>query len=431
MPTVPDYASRYAEFATFQRSDDGILVIRFHTKGSQWVLRAETRDLFPRLFFELAQDRLTRVIILTGTGDVFCTELDQASLIDELTRVGPDMLDNWRFGGNNAVRQMLGIEAPIILALNGPLLQHAEIWITADIIYACPEALVQDFHMAGGQVPGGDAQVVWEALLGHARAKQFLWGAQQLDAVKLLELGIIAGVSPRSNLLEIAIERARALIGLNRHVLRYTKAALTERLRRQLALEQPYTQALVMLGAHSAIPEVLSKANSGDALSKSTKIQTKTLDVFEESTVIDEGNKSDAEQLVRSFYHAVASGDTSSIHAILADDWEELPPAYPGQPKGPEGYLPIMQGFNAAFPDGRFTVHDILQSGNRFTARTTMQGTHSGSFLGRDASGAAVAFDTIDIHEVVGNKIIRSWHIEDFAQLHAQIDAALTSKRNA
>lgn len=258
MSELETYRGGYAHFARMDRDAAGVLTITFHTNGGPWVLTAETRDLFPRMFFDLAQDRGNRVIVLTGSGDVFCSELSQESLIGELGRFGPDMLDNWRFGGNNAVRQMLGIEAPIILALNGDLFQHAEIWMAADVVVAAPDAHVQDFHLAGGQVPGGDAQVVWETLLGHARAKRFLLTAQKVTAATLYEWGVVSALAPRGEVLAQARAMAAEMLKVNHLVLRYAKAAVTEGLRRKLSNEQPYTQALVMLGAHSSIPELLA-----------------------------------------------------------------------------------------------------------------------------------------------------------------------------
>jgi enoyl-CoA hydratase/carnithine racemase len=257
MANLDDYASRYSAFATMTRQG-GVLTVSFHTAGGAWVLSGAARDLLPRLFFDIAQDRDNRVIILAGSGDAFCAELDAQGLASELGHFGPDTTDLWRFEGNNAARKLLEIEAPIILCLNGPLLQHAEIWMAADIVLAAPQAVVQDMHMPGGLPPGGDAQAVWESLLGHSRAKYFLLTGQRLSAAALHGLGVVHELVERPALLARAHELAERFCGLNRHVLRYAKAAVTERLRRHLALEQPYTQALVMLGATTAVPELLA-----------------------------------------------------------------------------------------------------------------------------------------------------------------------------
>lgn len=159
MRQLETYGSEYAHFARWTRKE-GVLTIQFHTDGGSWQLSGETHDLLPSLFIDIARDHHNRVVIVTGTGDEFCAILNQESLQKELGAWSADVADNWRFGGNHAVRNFTEIEAPIILCLNGALLQHAEMWMAADIVLAAPEASVQDFHIAGGQVPGGDAQVV-------------------------------------------------------------------------------------------------------------------------------------------------------------------------------------------------------------------------------------------------------------------------------
>jgi uncharacterized protein (TIGR02118 family) len=159
---------------------------------------------------------------------------------------------------------------------------------------------------------------------------------------------------------------------------------------------------------------------SGEDLPNFTNAEATTVNVVEERNVAF--TKSDDEQIVRSFYRAVETGNEQTLRAILAANWEELPTVYPGQVRGAEGYLPVVRGFNAAFPDGRFEVHELMQTENRFVVRTTFTGTHSAPFFGREATGATIAFNTIDIHEVIGRHITRSWHIEDIAGAVAQMD---------
>ena len=118
--------------------------------------------------------------------------------------------------------------------------------------------------------------------------------------------------------------------------------------------------------------------------------------------------------VVRNFYRAVETGDEAQLRIFLSPDWEEIPVVYPGQPKGPDGYLPIVKAFVNAFPDVTFQIHEILPSGDKYTVRTTLRGTHRGAFLGEAGSGRPIAVDTIDIHQIAGGHIVRSWHIEDW-----------------
>ncbi|MBD2460266.1 ester cyclase [Oscillatoria sp. FACHB-1407] len=126
--------------------------------------------------------------------------------------------------------------------------------------------------------------------------------------------------------------------------------------------------------------------------------------------------------LAISFYRAVESGSVDSLTTILAPDWEEIPLAYPGQPPGVNGYAPVVQTFKAAFPDGRFQIEDVIEAGTKVVIRTTVHGTHQGAFLGVEPTHKPISFATIDIHEIADNKIVRSWHIEDFFGLLQQIN---------
>lgn len=121
--------------------------------------------------------------------------------------------------------------------------------------------------------------------------------------------------------------------------------------------------------------------------------------------------------VIQSFYRAVETGDRKLLEATLAPDWEMIPTVYPGQPRGPEGYWPVVQAFHQAFPDAYFEIHEVLEAAPKFTVRTTLHGTHKGEFLGIAATGKRMQFDTIDIHQIDQERITRSWHIEDFYSL--------------
>jgi predicted ester cyclase len=119
----------------------------------------------------------------------------------------------------------------------------------------------------------------------------------------------------------------------------------------------------------------------------------------------------------------MTSTNEARLSVLLHPDWEMIPTAYPGQIRGPTGYMPLMKGFNAAFPDGHFEIHEVIAAHPKYTVRTTARGTHKAAFLGKEATGKSIAFNTIDVHEVEGDTIRRSWHIEDFASFFSQVEA--------
>jgi hypothetical protein len=51
----------------------------------------------------------------------------------------------------------------------------------------------------------------------------------------------------------------------------------------------------------------------------------------------------------------------------------------------------------------------------KHTGGNVAHGTRKGAFLGRQAIGETVSFDTIDVAELADGRLVQPWHIEDFA----------------
>ena len=130
----------------------------------------------------------------------------------------------------------------------------------------------------------------------------------------------------------------------------------------------------------------------------------------------------DITDIVRAFYEPFRTGDTTVYGEILADDWIDIPLA-PGQQQGPAGMPAQIAAFRHAMPDYHVTHEDILAAGDRVTVRNTVSGTHQGAFMGYKPTGRRIEIRTIDIHQVRDNRIIATWHLEDFAGLMAQLTA--------
>lgn len=67
-----------------------------------------------------------------------------------------------------------------------------------------------------------------------------------------------------------------------------------------------------------------------------------------------------------------------------------------------------------AFPDFDIRIEDIIQEGNKVVVRSTITGTQRGAFAGFPATGRPMAIQAVDIHEISGGRIIRTWHTEDW-----------------
>ncbi|GAB7538743.1 ester cyclase [Burkholderia sp. 3C] len=123
---------------------------------------------------------------------------------------------------------------------------------------------------------------------------------------------------------------------------------------------------------------------------------------------------------VETLYRAFSDKNPDLVDAVLAPDWDDIPLA-PGQGAGPEGIKPIIRSFGAAFPDVKIVIHDMIQVPGRIGVRAEITGTHQGELFGIPASGKHVSFRLHEFHELDGQRVTTTWHMEDWFGLFLQL----------
>ena len=97
---------------------------------------------------------------------------------------------------------------------------------------------------------GDGVHIVWPLLLGPNRGRYFLLTGQELSAEEALRLNVVGKVLPTDQLLPRARELARQLADKPITTVRYTRVALTQRLKRHLLDDLGYG---LMLESRAAI----------------------------------------------------------------------------------------------------------------------------------------------------------------------------------
>lgn len=216
--------------------DGAVLVLRLHTAEGPLKWGAAVGSVHAqlgRVFEQVAREPDVRAVLLTGTGASFCAEMAmeelpdpaEAALWQRITQEGTDLIERF-----------LDIPVPVVAAINGPALIHAELPMLADIVLGADTMTLADqAHFVHGIVPGDGAHVVWPALLGPNRGRAFLLTGEAIDAQEALRLGLVAEVLAQRDLWVRALAVTQHLASRPSAVARGTRALFTAPWKRRMA----------------------------------------------------------------------------------------------------------------------------------------------------------------------------------------------------
>jgi enoyl-CoA hydratase/carnithine racemase len=232
--------------AKLTRSRDGVLEVVLHTNGGTLIFNGYTHEEYVELFHQIGQDVDNRVAILTGAGDAFIDNLDPDGF-DFFTPRGYDKIYR---EGKKVLANLLEIPVPMIAALNGPTTVHSEYVLLCDIVIATPNTVFQDKpHFAFGIVPGDGIHSLWPEVIGSIRGRTFVLTQQIIAAEEAKSMGVISEIVARERLLDRAREIAGRIAKLPPLTARYTRIALTQKLRRLVDETVGYGLALEGISA--------------------------------------------------------------------------------------------------------------------------------------------------------------------------------------
>jgi len=214
------------------------------TKGATRLIRyanpprhymtAEGAGLMLAAVQEAVADPAIRVLVLTGTDDVFVRHYDVAEIVavGEAVRAGQLKPEDFERGGfADMIQAVFNSPKPVIAAINGVCMGGG-----FELALAC------DLRIAGNQVPliglpetrvgifpGGGGTQRLPRMIGEARALEFILRGQTVNATGALELGLVNAVAADAvgEALTLAEElSARDAEGLA-HAKRLVRGALT------------------------------------------------------------------------------------------------------------------------------------------------------------------------------------------------------------
>ena len=249
------------------RDAQGVLVVEFHTDGMPFVMSAQAHTEFVDAFYRIAQDRANQIVIMTGAGGDFITDVDWSSFGDV---ADPGVWSQVHDEGVQALENIANIRVPVIAAIEGRAHVHSDYALLASVIVAAEGATFQDVaHFSAGVAPGDGIFTTWSYRAGAGRAEAFLLNPQPLAARTTYEWGVVAEVVPNGKALSRARELAELYLKAPEVTRRNTRVHFIQPLKERIVREVGY--GLSLEGASSA-DLVKSKQSKSEPVARKGKV---------------------------------------------------------------------------------------------------------------------------------------------------------------
>ena len=126
--------------------------------------------------------------------------------------------------------------------------------------------------------------------------------------------------------------------------------------------------------------------------------------------------------LARRFLEAFANAELHTLDELLAPEFINHNPL-PGQDPGREGYMRTVAEKHDAFSDIRHTIEYQTTDGDMVVTRHTTRTIHDrGASVGMRPTGREWNFTHIDIHRIVGGKIVEAWSAKSASPFLEMLD---------
>ena len=231
--TLIPWWENMTELVTISRND-GIADVRLNRAEKYNALSPDMFRAIADAAQEFAEDRETRVVVLSGEGRGFCAGLDFSSFQRMAHRndnaantldVNKDPTEP-NLGQQVAVAWR-GLPMPVICAIHGVAYGGGmQIALGADIRIAAPDARLSVFEVNWGLIPDMGITQTLRGLVPFDVAKELTFSARVVSGTEAAELGLVTRIS--DNPLEAAMELAGSIAKQSPDAVRGAKKLLEE-----------------------------------------------------------------------------------------------------------------------------------------------------------------------------------------------------------
>ena len=195
---------------------------------------------------DATKDDEIRVLIITGTGQAFCSGADVRALAENAIR--PATVERESAPRRRHVPfaiQLQKCEKPVIAAINGVAIGVGlDLALACDIRIASDKARLTVGYVRRGMLPAGGSTYFLPRLVGTDKACELIWTGDMIDAKEAEHIGLVTMVVPHDELESATKELAEKIAKGPPLAIQSAKRAIYEGLKTDLETNLKYTTAI-------------------------------------------------------------------------------------------------------------------------------------------------------------------------------------------
>jgi 2-(1,2-epoxy-1,2-dihydrophenyl)acetyl-CoA isomerase len=217
----PSAEARPLEDQVLHRVESGVAWITLNRPEARNAVTPDQRNRVIDLLVDASESYEVRAVVVTATGDGFCTGADLRAGTSPSAPTKPegaperivgDAARLIRSGAQRLVSAVLDCEKPVVAAVNGTAAGiGAHLAFACDIVIAAEEARFIEVFVRRGISPDGGGAYLLPRLVGLHKAKELIFLGDDVPAEEAARIGLVSRVVPRAELEEAARQLAERL----------------------------------------------------------------------------------------------------------------------------------------------------------------------------------------------------------------------------
>lgn len=200
-----------------------VCIVKINNPQAMNALNSTVLEELNQAFDEIATDKSTTVVVLTGEGRAFVAGADISQM------AAMSAVEGKQFGelGAMVFRKIELLEKPVIAAINGFALGGGcELAMACDIRIASAKAKMGQPEVGLGITPGFSGTQRLSRIVGIAKAKELIFTADVIDAAEAHRIGLVNKVVEPEELMPETMKMALKIAKKAPIAVKYSKEAI-------------------------------------------------------------------------------------------------------------------------------------------------------------------------------------------------------------